>query len=166
MSSYLNNYLSNQQGGTGNPYATVQTTGTTNEQVNTGLFGTVDMQRNVGPDDVFANITRAQALDLENRFYPLDDLNQATVMDPERRAELHGQAMGIVDSAVDNSFARADERMQTLRSRSNTQLRADEQESLDRQSALSKTATKVQSRNATRSYLRERDNEILMGTQQ
>jgi hypothetical protein len=152
--SYLTNYLSNQEPAGENPYSQIQSTFTSPSGV----------QVNRKPGDVFADITRAQAMDYEQRFLPIEGLANAAIMDPERRGELTQQALNIADNAVDSSFARAQGRMSMLQSRFNNTQRPDERSANNRENEVQKRAAKVHARNSTRSYLRDREDALLMGS--
>lgn len=148
--SYLTNYLSNQ------------TPSTTPDAY--GDIATENASGNArSPDDLYADISRAQMLDWENRFEPIEEIARAQVMDPEARQDLINQGVQITTDAVNTSFDRGAARSNEQRSRSNVEQSASQAQSNDRQNQLARTQTMVQSRNQTRSYLREQENDLLMG---
>lgn len=115
------------------------------------------------PSSIYAGMTREWWADQQARYFPLEDMTTENLLDPAKRQALRSEGLAATTKAVDNSFNRAGNRLETLRSRTNQSQSARNAESASRLDAVTKTATTVTARNSARQFMDETENAVLGG---
>ena len=113
------------------------------------------------PSENYAAIIRDQWQDYVDRFGPLEDMANDMLLDPARRRETRAEFASAATSEVNNAFDRAENRTETLYSRSNQRRTARQQKATDRTNLLERTAATVSARNASRDYADDLESSLL-----
>lgn len=116
------------------------------------------------PSDIYAEITREWWADQQTRFQPLEQMANDMILDPTRRNEIWQEGLDATSNAVENSFERGANRLETLRSRTNQVQSARGKKSSDRLNSLAKTTTSITARNKAREVLADTEMRVLSGT--
>lgn len=115
------------------------------------------------PSATYARISREQFADEQARFLPLQKMANDLVLNPEKRNQILEHGRNQATEEVDHAFGRAENRLETLGSRSNQMRSARQIEASDASNALHKTAATVSARNRTTQYFDEKQAELLAG---
>ena len=115
------------------------------------------------PSSVYAGMNREWWADQQRRYLPLEDMANDMVLDPERRSEIIQEGLDATTNAVESSFKRSADRLETLRSRTNQSQSTRSKRSASRLDQLGKAATTVTARNSARDFMEETENTILGG---
>lgn len=113
------------------------------------------------PSAINASITREWWADQQARYNPLEDMANDMILNPERRGQIRQEGLDVTTQAVEGSFNRSADRLETLRSRTNQAADARSQRSNSRINDLTKTATTVTARNSARRFMDETENAVL-----
>lgn len=115
------------------------------------------------PDDTFALITREEFYDYERRFRPIEDLANASVLDPARRRALRDEALGFASDAARRGAEASTARLAVARSRFNAPHDERSARSEKRRIRLAEARSEVGGRNAARRFVEDRELALLGG---
>lgn len=118
---------------------------------------------NLPLDDQYAWLTRTMYEDNVRRFQPLEDQANAFALPGATRDRNRRQLADEAIAGVNNSFDRADNRLETLRSRTGQAATARERESESLLSDLDRSAATVKARNDARTRSRSIEDGVLVG---
>ena len=113
------------------------------------------------PTETYAALNRQWWEDQQSRYQPLEDMANDMVLNPEKREAILQSGLDKTTDAVNNSFERADNRLETLRSRTNQMQTERSKSSNSRLNALNKTATGVAARNSAREYIEDTETRMI-----
>lgn len=113
------------------------------------------------PSAINASITREWWADQQARYNPLEDMANDMILNPQRRNQIRNEGLDMTTQAVEGSFDRSADRLETLRSRTNQAQNPRSQRSNSRINELTKTAATVTARNSARRFMDETEDTIL-----